>query len=45
VLGENAMVSQTMALPVARLAQVGIDDLLVGKYPVKGMCPHRGHVA
>jgi plasmid maintenance system antidote protein VapI len=38
-------ISPTMAFRVARLAQVGIDDLLAGKYPVKGMCPHCGHVA
>jgi len=31
-----------MAFRVARLAQVWIDDLLDGKYPVKGMCPHCG---
>jgi hypothetical protein len=26
------------------MAGVGIDDLLSGKYPVKGTCPHCGHV-
>ena len=45
VLGGHDMVSPTMVLRVARLAQVGLDDLLAGKYPAKGMCPHCGHVA
>ena len=35
-------VSPTMAFRVARLAAVGIDDLLAGKWPVKGTCPHCG---
>jgi hypothetical protein len=44
VLGGHDMVSPTMVMRVARLAQVGMDDLLAGKYPVNGMCPHCGHV-
>lgn len=42
VLSGHDVVSPVMVLRVARLAQVGIDDLLAGKYPVKGMCPHCG---
>ena len=38
-------VSTTVTFRIARLAQVGIDDLLAGKYPVPGTCPHCGHVA
>ena len=45
VLGGHDMVSPTMVLRVARLAGAGLDDLLAGKYPVKGMCPHCGHVS
>jgi len=36
-------VSPTMAFRVARLAKVSIDDLLAGKYPAPGTCPHCGH--
>jgi hypothetical protein len=35
-------ISPTMAFRVARFAQVGMDDLLAGKYPIKGTCPHCG---
>ncbi len=35
-------VSASMMVRVARLAGVGMDDLLAGKYPVKGTCPHCG---
>lgn len=37
-------ISASLAVRTARLVQVGIDDLLAGKYPVKGMCPHCGRV-
>lgn len=37
-------VSASLAFRVARLAKVGIDDLLAGKYPPAGACPHCGHV-
>lgn len=33
-----------VAFRVARLAGVGVDDLLAGKYPPPGTCPHCGHV-
>ena len=42
ILRASEHVSPTMVLRVARLAHVGIDDLLAGKYPIKGMCPHCG---
>jgi hypothetical protein len=42
VLHGRANVSASMVIRVARLAQVGIDDLLTGKYPVPGTCPHCG---
>jgi len=45
VLEGRDMVSPTMVIRVARLAQVAIDDVLAGKYPAKGMCPHCGHVS
>jgi hypothetical protein len=45
VMDGKESVSPTMAFRLARLAAVGVDDLLAGKYPVEGMCPHCGHVA
>lgn len=32
-----------LAFRVARLAGVSVDDLLTGKYPPPGVCPHCGH--
>ncbi|MGC9986662.1 MAG: hypothetical protein ABSF35_23970 [Polyangia bacterium] len=42
VLSRHDSVSASMMMRVARLAGVGLDDLLAGKYPVVGMCPHCG---
>jgi DNA-binding XRE family transcriptional regulator len=36
------LVSVNMALKVSRLAEIPFDDVVAGKYPVKGMCPHCG---
>jgi hypothetical protein len=36
--------SASMAVRVAKLAQVGVDDVLGGKYPPPGCCPHCGHM-
>ena len=33
-----------MAYKVAKLACVPFDDVTSGRYPVKGACPHCGHV-
>jgi hypothetical protein len=33
----------SMALRIARLAQVGVDDLLAGRYPEAGACAHCGN--
>jgi hypothetical protein len=33
-----------MAFRVARLAKVGVDDVLAGRFPAPGTCPHCGHV-
>lgn len=37
-------VSASMAIRVARLAGVMVDDLLVGKFLPPGACPNCGHV-
>jgi hypothetical protein len=34
-----------MAVRVARLAGVGVDDVLSGRYPAAGTCPMCGHRA
>jgi hypothetical protein len=43
VAGGHKAVSPMMLVRVARLVKVGLDDLLAGKYPPKGMCPLCGH--
>lgn len=35
-------VSPTLAFRVARFAQVGVDDVLMGRFPVPGTCPYCG---
>ena len=44
VIHGHDAVSALMVLRVARLIGIGLDDLLAGKYPVPGMCPHCGCV-
>ncbi|MGK3964990.1 hypothetical protein WMF01_30900 [Sorangium sp. So ce1667] len=36
-------VSASMAMRVAKLVHVGVDDLLTGKFPPPGTCPYCGH--
>lgn len=38
-------VTASLAIRTARLAGVGIDDLLIGKSPPPGTCVHCGHRA
>jgi len=40
--GQKA-VSATLAFRVARVAKVGVDELLAGKFPPPGTCAHCGH--
>ena len=35
----------TLAFRLARVAGVGVDDVLSGKYPLPGVCPHCGQIA
>jgi hypothetical protein len=35
--------SASTAVRVARFANVGVDDVLTGKYPPAGTCAHCGH--
>jgi hypothetical protein len=36
-------VSPTLAFRVARLGGVTVDDVLAGRFPAPGTCPHCGH--
>ncbi len=36
-------VRPTLAFRVARLAKVTVDDVLTGRFPAPGTCPHCGH--
>ena len=40
----NASVSASLAVRIAKLAQVGVDDVLTGRFPDPRACPHCGHV-
>lgn len=45
VAAGRRVASALLAFRVARLAKVGVDDLLAGRYPAPGTCPHCGHKA
>jgi hypothetical protein len=42
-VGGGRVASATMAFRVARFVKVGVDDLLAGRFPAPGTCPHCGH--
>lgn len=37
-------VSPLVVFRVARLAKVSVDDVLAGRFPAPGTCPHCGHL-
>lgn len=41
----RAAVTPRLAFRIARLVKIGIDDLLLGKFPHPNACPYCGHVA
>lgn len=43
VANRRATVSASMAFRVARLAKVSVDDVIAGRFPAEGTCPHCGH--
>jgi hypothetical protein len=43
VANGHAAVGPVVAFRVARLAKVGVDDVLTGRFPAPGTCPHCGH--
>lgn len=38
-------VSATLVIRIARFAKIGVDELLAGKFPAAGTCPHCGNVS
>lgn len=40
--GQRA-VTPRLTFRIARLAQIAVDDVLKGRYPPAGTCPHCGH--
>jgi hypothetical protein len=36
-------VSTTLVFRIAKFAKVGVDDVLAGRFPEPGTCPHCGH--
>lgn len=45
VVGGHKPVSASMAFRVARFAKVTVDDVISGRFPAPGTCPHCGNVA
>lgn len=43
VANRRSIVSASMAFRVARMAKVGVDDVLAGRFPAAGSCPYCGH--
>ncbi len=41
--GHKAMTAKVV-VRIAKFARVGVDDVLTGKFPAEGTCPHCGHV-
>ena len=41
--GGHKTVSASIAMRTARFAKIPVDDLLTGKFPEAGTCPHCGH--
>ena len=42
-IANGRTVTPTIAFRVARLGGVSFDDVLAGRYPAPGTCPHCGH--
>lgn len=43
VVAGHKRATAEMAFRVARFAKVGVDDVLAGRFPAPGTCPHCGH--
>ena len=44
IAGGHKTVTATLAVRIAKFARIGVDDVLTGKFPAPGTCPHCGHV-
>jgi hypothetical protein len=44
VANSHRVASPTLTFRVAKLAKVSVDDVLTGRFPPPGTCPHCGHV-
>jgi hypothetical protein len=42
IAGGHRVATPIVAFRVARLAKVGVDDVLTGRFPAPGTCPHCG---
>jgi hypothetical protein len=43
VAGAHKAAGASLAVRIARFAKVGVDDVLAGRFPKDGTCPHCGH--
>lgn len=43
VVGGGDTIVASLAIRVAKFAKVPVDDVLAGKFPAPGTCPHCGH--
>jgi hypothetical protein len=41
--GGQKPATATLAVRIAKFARVGVDDVLSGRFPSPGTCPHCGH--
>lgn len=44
VAGGHKSVNATLVVRLAKFANVRVDDLLEGRFPAPGTCPHCGHL-
>ena len=45
VANERKPATPVLAFRVARFVKLGVDDVLAGRFPPPGTCPHCGHCA
>jgi hypothetical protein len=45
IAGGRREAGAVLAVRIAKLASVGVDDVLTGKFPPAGTCPHCGQTA
>lgn len=43
IAGGRSGVTASLTFRIARLAKVTVDDVLAGRFPAPGTCPHCGH--